>query len=139
MIRLRRLLADNQGFTLMEILGAMILLALLIPAFIMFVDGVRMVGMSKRRNQAMNVAQQRMEKLKDADFNSQDLGTGNHTDPANPITVGGMDYTSTWDVSNVTLDGQVRQDVKRIEVTVTWHKDGNNRTTRAVTFRYEGM
>ncbi len=118
--RLRRLLAGQRGFSLIEALVAASLLGIISLGFAIGADrAVRFNVHSRSVTAATTLAQAKIEELASKVSTDAQLTAGAHADAANPLTslgtAGGI-YTRTWFVTNDTPAAGL----KTIQVTVTW-------------------
>jgi prepilin-type N-terminal cleavage/methylation domain-containing protein len=117
---LRRLIAGQQGFSLIEALVAASLLGIIAMGFAVGADrAVRFNVYSRSVTAATTLAQAKVEELASKVSTDAQLTSGPHADAANPLTAhgtaGGI-YTRTWSVTNnVPAAG-----LKTVQVTVTW-------------------
>lgn len=126
-MQMRSLFKNQKGTILFEVLGAIILLAILILMFTFFVEGVRQVGFSKTRNQATQIAQRKMEELKDRDYGTivAEISHNSHCYNEKPV-VDDKRFNCTVDVTVPDYIEQAHGDIDdamRITVTVNWEQD----------------
>jgi len=124
--------SDQKGFSLLEILIAISILAVgLLALAQMQITSIQGNAFSSRTTDATTFAQDALEQLMALDYTDADLTDGWHppgsqaqvsaTQQAQP---GGVTYTLSWDVTeNSPID-----DVKTIDMTVTWSEGGRQRT-----------
>ena len=115
---------NDRGFTMMEIMMALIVIAIgvfsltaLIPA------GTRSNAKSGQQTRGSELASITMERLLATPFTDPDLDAGSHSDTANPYPGG---YYVTWDVE---FDQPI-DNCKRITATTRWPTASSN--TRVV-------
>jgi len=102
---MKRLLRERKGFSLIEVMIAVVLLAVGMLAFAgIQIIAVRNMTYSKDYGKANTYAQQKIEEIKAMDWTSVTNGTD---------TLEGNRYTRTW---AVTTQG----DMKTVGVTVSW-------------------
>lgn len=113
---------DETGFTLIEIVLALVLLAIvIIPLAGYFSNSARVIRVNAVRSRALVLAQQTIEANKAADFKDIPLGSGivnlaNY--PAFTVKVAGIDISST---------------IREITVEVLWHERGREKSLSLVT------
>jgi prepilin-type N-terminal cleavage/methylation domain-containing protein len=125
---------DNKGFTLIELMVAMVVMAFGILGFI-FLQTRSIEGrfFSREMNRAITVAQQQMDILMGLDFNDSLLSMGNHPTAAEDTADGNSDnqltinyqnfvYNTTWISSPIDVDGDGINDsnFKKITVNCRW-------------------
>ena len=120
-----RQLNDNQtrqqGFTLIEVMMAMVILGIGIMSIVALQTRDTMYNNSSRRQtQAYTWALDRVERLRALPYTDTDLTTSSHSESQSP-------YTVQWVVSDNTAKVA---DTKKVEVTVLW----NGKAISAVTF-----
>jgi len=102
---MKRLLQERKGFSLIEVMIAVVLLAVGLLAFAgLEIIAVRNMTHSKDYGKANTYAQQKIEEIKALDWTSVTDGTD---------TLESNRYTRTW---TVTTEG----DMKTVSVTVSW-------------------
>ncbi len=117
---------NNKGFTLIEMMIALVLLAIGLLAIAgMQITAVRGNFFSHYLTQASYVGQDRLEILDNLPINSTELQQGNHND--GPKTIGQIVFNRSY---AVTVNG----DIRTIIYTVSWN-DGVNRTISLATIR----
>jgi type IV pilus modification protein PilV len=105
MALMKRLLQERKGFSLIEVMIAVVLLAVGLLAFAgLEIIAVRNMTHSKDYGKANTYAQQKIEEIKALDWTSVTDGTD---------TLESSRYTRTW---TVTTEG----DMKTVSVTVSW-------------------
>ncbi len=96
------------GFTLVEILLAALVLGLAVVGLLTaFPVGYRDIAYAGRVSEAVELAQQKLEELKDGPF-----------PPTNGTAASGA-YTLTWTVTSVGFGGAAG-DLQKVNVTVSW-------------------
>ena len=114
---------SSQGFTLIEIMVAVLLLVIVMAGFVpVFLSGLAQASSARHRSLANNIARERMEQVRQLDYREiQEDGT---TAPENlsqrfgtTTTVRGIDFTVTYSVTNSTSSGG---QLKKVAVSVTW-------------------
>ena len=105
-------LRSEKGISLVEIMIAILIFGIGISAAIRVLP-VSNEATTRSRNLtiATNLAQQKIEELMGATYNSAGLAAGSHADPDNPLE---RIFTRTWRVT----DNDPLNDMKRVEVTV---------------------
>lgn len=126
---------QEKGFTLVEVVAVVSILAIvLIPSFIMFYEGIRYVGTSKLRNQAITLAEEKMEEIRNTAYDN--IST---TEP-NPLedskTLGGITFSRDVDVvaSPSEISG-ANNNIKKITATVSWTDAVGNKSVKLVSYR----
>ena len=116
MMRKPYVATNQQGFTLIEVVIALTVIAIgILGLSIVFPTTTRDVGKSGVTTKALQLAQEKMEDLHALAYDDPDLnGTYAHADSANPID--GV-FVRTWDVD----DDQPISGCKRVTVEVTWN------------------
>lgn len=111
----------QQGFTLIEVMMAMVILGIGIMSIVALQTRDTMYNNSSRRQtQAYTWATDRVERLRALPYTDADLTTSSHSETQSP-------YTVQWVVSDNTAKVA---DTKKVEVTVLW----NGKAISAVTF-----
>lgn len=113
----------ERGFTLIEVMFA----ATILTMGLLFVLNNQMTALQgtqvgRQATEANALAWNTIERLRELDFDHDDLAAGDHPDPNNPVDhlgAAGGTYTRVW---TVTLDGQM----KRIAVKVSWASRGDH-------------
>jgi len=119
-------LASTKGFTLIEVLVGMIILAIgLLGVAGMQITSVKGNSFSNNLMQASYVAQDRLEFLKNLPISDALLNAGNHPEAA--VTISGQVFNRSYMVA---VNGVLRT----ITYTVTWY-DGANHTVSFATIR----
>jgi len=126
--RIKLKLSGQKGFTLLEVLVAMIVLAIgLLGIAPMFVMSMRGNQFSREVSETAYLAQDRIEQLKNQSIISPI--------PFNETTTSGS-YTRTVNVSDQTVDGTIPPGVYRINVTLNWtDKQGRSHSTSYLTYK----
>lgn len=126
--RIRLKLGGQKGFTLLELMVAMIVLAIgLLGLAPMFVMSMRGNQFSREVSETAYLAQDRIEQLK----NQAIISPIPYYETA---TSGG--YTRTVNVSDQTIDGTIPPGVYRINVTLNWtDKRGRSHSASYVTYK----
>lgn len=129
MIRLRSLFTNSQGTVLLEVLGAIVILAIIGLLFVSFAEGIRMVATSKNKNQAIDLAQEKIEELKELEFSEINTNSGHYNDHP---SLGGKQFNREVRVEPAPYASYPSSinEVKRITVTVSW--DNGARSTSLV-------
>jgi type IV pilus assembly protein PilV len=109
---------NHRGFTLLEVLIAVSIFSIgLLAVASMQISAISGNRLGNELSLATFLAQEQVETLKSADFNSATLAIGNYADPNNPIdetgTNGGI-FNRSWVVAaNTTFS-------RSVTVTVNW-------------------
>ena len=115
-------MVDSKGFTLLEILISIVILAVGLLA-LNSMQGTFATGSGKSRyyTRAVQVASQKMEELKNANYTASELAP---TPPehSESVTQYGKDFALTWEVSENTPR------IKSIDMTAKWKSYSMNRT-----------
>ena len=102
----------ENGFTLVEVLLATVLLALMVGGFAtLYSSGLNSLTSQKERVILNSKLSSRMEELESREFS-------NLNDGSEVITVEGDSYTINWIVVPVDLDGDASTDLGAVQVTV---------------------
>ena len=113
--------ARQQGFTLIEVMMAMVILGIGIMSIVALQTRDTMYNNSSRRQtQAYACAMDRVERLRALPYTDGDLTISSHSETQSP-------YTVQWVVSDNTTKVA---DTKKVAVTVLW----NGKAISAVTF-----
>ncbi|MBI4743868.1 MAG: prepilin-type N-terminal cleavage/methylation domain-containing protein [Actinobacteria bacterium] len=122
---------NENGFTLLEILGAVTLLAVsLIPIMLIFYNGTFNTRATTYRNVAIDFAQQKMETIRNMSY---DNITAANLPSDNPES-GERTFTRT--VTIVTSPTGFDSNMKQITVTVSWTDDsGNTKSVSLTSYR----
>jgi len=145
---MKRTTNNNKGFTLIELMVAMVVLAFGILGF-MFLQTRSIEGrvFSREMNRAITIAQQHMEILMGTDFDDSLLDMGNHptatedsdgnNDGQLTINYQNFHYNIIWIISPIDVDndGTNDNDFKKITVSCQWVlKDSANPHTYTLEF-----
>ena len=124
----RSMIFKKEGFSLIEVLIALIFLAIGILAIASLqITSVRGNFFSNNLMQATYVAQDRLEFLKNRPYDSAELGAVNNKDDVK-VTISGVVFTRTYRVVDNVAG------YKEITYTVTWN-DGTNHNISFSTIR----
>ena len=105
----------QSGFTLIEVMIALVILAAgLLALATMQIVSIRSNAFSSEMTYSTMLAQQRLEILKNLDFDDGALAAGNHALPQQIIGDKGIPYSVSWDVVDTATD------MKTIDLTVQW-------------------
>lgn len=129
-----KLVKNEDGFTLLEILGAVTLLAVsLIPIMLIFYSGTFNTTATTYRNIAADFAQQKIEVIRNMSYDN--ITTANL--PSDNPESGDRSFTRTVTiVSSPSEIPSANADIKKITVTVSWvDGSGITRSVSLVTFR----
>jgi prepilin-type N-terminal cleavage/methylation domain-containing protein len=112
---------QKEGFTLLELMMALsVLMIVLLCSANVLIMSIKCNTMSMEQSTAARLAKNKIDELRNGDYNQSGLNIGNHHDPNGPInpdeSSGGI-YTRTWLVSSGTIPG-----TKEVCVIVTWHR-----------------
>jgi Tfp pilus assembly protein PilV len=126
-----KLVKNENGFTLLEVLGAVTLLAVsLIPIMLIFYSGTFNTTATTYRNIATDFAQQKMEDIRNMSY---DNITAANLPSDNPSS-GNRSFTRT--VTIVLSPTGFNSDMKQITVTVSWvDGSGITRNISITTYR----
>ena len=145
---MKRTTNNKKGFTLIELMVAMVVLAFGILGF-MFLQTRSIKGrvFSREMNRAITIAQQHMEILMGTDFDDSLLDMGNHptatedsdgnNDGQLTINYQNFHYNIIWIISPIDVDndGTNDNDFKKITVSCQWVlKDSANPHTYTLEF-----
>ena len=109
----KNLLKSVGGFTLVEVLLATVLLALMAGGFAtLYSSGLNSLVSQKDRVVLNSQLSSRMEELQSREYS-------NLTDGSEVITVEGESYTINWIIAPVDLDGDAATDTGAVQVTVS--------------------
>lgn len=121
----------EEGMSLIEVMiGITILSIALIPILGYFVNSTKMVTETESRSIALNLAQQKMEEIKNIDFDN--LNKSEITDNED---YGEIDIDSDGEVDYPNFKREVKiegTDIKEVTVTVFW-KNGNDSSVKLQT------
>ena len=113
----------QRGFTLLEVLIAISVFSIgVLAVATMQISAIRGNRLANELTQATVLAQDKIEELKGADFNSATLAPGNYNDPDNPNVETGSGvglFNRSWVVANHTTFSRI------VTVTVSWTIGGN--------------
>ena len=153
-------MTDKRGFTLIEVLVAVSILTIgLIGIAGLAGTAWRSLNLGQTTSQGINLAQERIEVLQMVPFNALEVtdATRNCVGPAGPakrpqftctlvdpaLPLGNRQYTWSYTVTYIDVDNDLtanpaRDELKRIDVTVTWPSGplGSLNSTTATTMRY---
>ena len=106
-------LRTTKGFTLVEVLLSVALLGLMVPAIgALYVSGLQSLDRQDDRMLLDSELRSRMEVLVSTDFDA--LAGGSEM-----ITVNGQNFTVTWNVAPMDLDGDTNPEPTAKQVTVS--------------------
>jgi len=115
---MRRLHDDNSGFTLIEVLVAIVILTVgLLGTAGLIIEIIKGNQVSKRISTATVLAQDKMEEIKGAGYAGADAEAG--TEP-----YGGVDFPLYKRITDV-APGNPTAGMKKITVTVYWNSDNS--------------
>ena len=127
--------SKEAGFTLVEVVVVLSILATsIILSTILFYEGIGYVENSKVRNQAIALAEQKIENIRNTGYASIP------TNEPNPLedtkTIGGVTFTRNVDVvaSPSDISGS-NSNIKKITVTVSWTDATGSKSMRLITYR----
>lgn len=110
----RRVLAANAGFTLVEVLVAMIVFAVgVLSMATLMPSGSRSVNRSSDQTRASELLSESAENLLTASYSDSLLVAGSHSDPGNP-------YDGKYYVRWTVQDDQPVTECKRVTLTAGW-------------------
>ena len=115
---------QEQGFTLLEIIVALLIFSIGIFAFL----GLQMKAtetniLSSNHTTAVSLTESKIETLKQSGYTT--LVTGSHSDPLNPLDEEGANggkFTRAWLIAATPFAG----DLKQITVTTSWIDSSGN-------------
>ncbi|ADL13271.1 type IV pilus modification PilV family protein [Acetohalobium arabaticum] len=109
----------EEGMSLIEVMvGITLLFIALVPILGYFVSSTRMVSETEKKSIALNLAQQKMEKLKSKDFVDLPDSIKNH----DKIDIDG-DGEDDYPNFNIEVNGDPDDKIKEITVIVHWNDD----------------
>jgi len=117
----------ERGFTLVEVMMSMVITMTVLLAILgMFNSSFRIFAQNKRLTAATNLAYGKI-----ADFKTLTLAQIQAQNPKNDTrTVGNVQFTRAWTVSNIDIDGDsvddLVGDIVKIDLTVAWVHGGQN-------------
>ncbi len=129
-MKMRHIPIDQKGFSLIEILIAMTILAIGLLALAgMQITAIQGNTFSSTTTDATTVAQDRLERLMALTYDDADLNDGNHPPGSQAQVSGtqqiqGVNYSISWDVA----DNSPIPNAKTIDMTVTWTENLRQRT-----------
>lgn len=134
---------NEQGLSLIEVLAGVTILAVaLIPIMVMFSTGISGTMRTTYRNLATNLAQQKMEEIRNLTWNQSTdqipLGTW-YTAPGESVQSGNKSLSRQVLVEKAVVDGQERNDIRKITVTVSWTISGDTKSISLATYRFKGI
>jgi prepilin-type N-terminal cleavage/methylation domain-containing protein len=103
----------NSGFTLVEALLSVVVLAVMATVVsAMYISGLQALDVQADRAMLDSQLRSRMEFLLSEEF-------GQLADGSATVTVSGQDYTISWTIANVDLDGDATPEPSAKQITVT--------------------
>ncbi len=106
-------LKTSAGFTLVEVIFSVVLLGLIAAGVAYpYTTGIKSIDVGDDRTLLDNYLRSRMEILVDTDFSAL-------SDSSEVVSVNGENYTITWTVVNVDLDGDLTPEFNAKQVTVS--------------------
>ena len=116
--------ARRCGFSLIEVMiGMVILMIALAFAAALSINNARLVARNQFTVHAANLAEYKLEELRNANFATLANGTDATNLTSNGGTTGGI-YTRNW----VVFNDSPRAGLKRVVITVTWEQVGGTQT-----------
>lgn len=118
---LKRQLRARRGFSLIEVMiGLVILLIALSAAAALSINNARLISRNQFSVHAANLAEYKLEELRNADYATLAAGTDPTTLSSNGEAMSGGMFTRAWSVTNDTPD----VGLKTVEVVVNWQQFG---------------
>lgn len=127
---MRQIFSEQTGFSLLEILIAITILAIgLLALAQMQITSIQGNAFSSRTTDATTLAQDALEQLMTLDYTDADLTSGSHppgsqAQVSGTQLVGGVTYTISWNVT----DNSPINNAKTVSMTVTWIDNTQQRT-----------
>lgn len=123
--RLRRALEEREGFTLIEIMVATLLLLIVMAGFVpFFLSALERSSAARYQSAATNIGREMMEEIRQLDYREIQEDTAQPTNPANlsnrlgtTASVRGTPFNIAYAVENSTSGGG---QLKKVTVTVSW-------------------
>jgi prepilin-type N-terminal cleavage/methylation domain-containing protein len=116
---LNRAIQESNGFTLIEVVAALIILAIgLLAIAAMQITSTKGGYFSNNVTQATILAQDKLEGLKNLSYRDSNLSSGQHDEGRISATIFSRQYNIAEDTGN---------SMKTISVTVEWEDRGNHR------------
>ena len=126
--------AQSQGFTLVEVMIALVILAIgLLGLAGLQIVSTQSNSFSNQMTVATTIAQDRLEALRNLDYSHSDLDADTHQDPANPLKAPGdmgFYFDRSWTVTE-----DATNNIKTIEVTVEWPHPDNSHSVQFTTVK----
>ena len=126
---------NDEGFTLVEVVVVLGILATsIVLSTILFYEGIGYVENSKVRNQAIALAEQKIENIRNTDYGS--IPTSEPNPLEDTKIIGGVTFTRNVDVvaSPSDISGS-NSNIKKITVTVSWTDATGSKNMRLITYR----
>ena len=111
-----------EGFTLLEVLIVMAIFSIgILAVAAMQMTSTKGNASARRMTEATALAENQIENLMQLPYDHADLNPANNPHPGPQ----GGPYAMTWDVNEIDLDGDLTNDSKTIDVTVSWSYSGD--------------
>jgi len=139
MVWMRNFLKNQKGLSLIEVLAGLTILAVaLIPIMMMFSTGLTGTVKTTYRNSALNLAQKKMEEIRNKTWTNatDEIPLGSSTVE---VTIGGRKFDLKTEIEKAFIRGELRDDIRKITVTVSWTIGGDTKSLSLVTYRLRGI
>ncbi len=141
MYRLFKRFSDRNGFTLIEVMIAILILAIGMMAMALLqITAIRGGSFSNQITQASIFGQDKIEELKNKSYTDTDLSNGTHVDNS-PPSANGVVFTRSWTVTESnppSTTGTASSKMKTIDLRVSWTgPQGNSHNVQFSTIVYQ--